>query len=129
TARCEAWLVGDRDAARTALDRSVAFADAGADCLFAPGVRDPNEIATLVKAVAPKPVNVHVSSPTPALSMKRLADLGVRRVSVGSALARVAFGAFLRAARSIAENGTFDALGDAASFAELNAIFEGRVAR
>jgi 2-methylisocitrate lyase-like PEP mutase family enzyme len=61
--------------------------------------------------------------------VKRLADLGVRRISVGSALARVAFGAFLRAARSIAEGGAFDALGDAAPFAELNAIFDGRVAR
>jgi 2-methylisocitrate lyase-like PEP mutase family enzyme len=68
-------------------------------------------------------VNVLVSSPAPGLTLDRLADLGVRRISVGSALARVAWGAFIRAARSILETGTFDELGDAASFAELNQIF------
>ncbi|HVE84636.1 MAG TPA: isocitrate lyase/phosphoenolpyruvate mutase family protein, partial [Myxococcales bacterium] len=123
TARCEAWLVGDPQPARTALDRLVAFADAGADCLYAPGVRDPAIIAEIVRAVAPRPVNVLVSSPAPGLTLDRLADLGVRRISVGSALARVAWGAFIRAARSILETGTFDELGDAASFAELNQIF------
>jgi 2-methylisocitrate lyase-like PEP mutase family enzyme len=126
TARCEAWLVGDPDPARTALDRLVAFADAGADCLYAPGVHDPALIATIVKAVAPKPINVLVSAPIPGLSVPRLADLGVRRVSVGSALARVAWGAFLRAARSIAETDSFDAFADAAPFSELNALFQDR---
>jgi 2-methylisocitrate lyase-like PEP mutase family enzyme len=121
TARCEAWLVGDADPLRTALDRLVAFADAGADCLYAPGVRDADAIAAIVKAVAPKPVNVLVSSP--GLTVSRLADLGVRRISVGSALARVAWGAFMRAARSIAETGSFDTLAGAASFAELDALF------
>jgi 2-methylisocitrate lyase-like PEP mutase family enzyme len=124
TARCEAYLVGAPDAAKTALDRLVAFAEAGADCLFAPGVRDPKEIAAMVKAVAPKPVNVIVSSP--GLSVAQLADLGVRRISVGSALARVAFGAFLRAARSIPKLGHFEALAEAATFAELNDIFQSR---
>jgi 2-methylisocitrate lyase-like PEP mutase family enzyme len=125
TARCEAWLVGAQDPLRIALDRLVAFAEEGADCLFAPGVRDPKEIATLVKAVAPKPLNVIASSP--GLTVAQLADLGVRRISVGSALARVAYGAFLDAARSIAKSGTFGCFAGAAPFAELNAIFEARV--
>jgi 2-methylisocitrate lyase-like PEP mutase family enzyme len=125
TARCEAWLVGAPDPKRIALDRLVAFADAGADCLFAPGVRDLATIGEIVRAVAPKPVNVLIGAPAPGLSLKRLADLGVRRVSVGSALARVAWGAFLAAARSLAEEQSFDAL-TGAPFAELNALFEGR---
>ncbi|HEY5075208.1 MAG TPA: isocitrate lyase/phosphoenolpyruvate mutase family protein, partial [Pyrinomonadaceae bacterium] len=79
TARCEAWLVGQTDPARVALERLVAFAEAGADCLFAPGVREPDDIAAIVKAVSPNPVNVLVSAPNPALSVSRLADLGVRR--------------------------------------------------
>ena len=126
TARCEAWLVGQPDPVRVALERLVAYAEAGADCLFAPGVRKPEEIAAIVKAVAPKPVNVLVSAPSSALSVSRLADLGVRRISVGSALARVAWGAFLRAAQSIATTGSFDALAGAASFAELNELFRNR---
>lgn len=124
TARCEAWLVGHPDAARVALDRLAAFAEAGADCLYAPGVRDPAQIAAIVGAVSPKPVNVLMSAPSSALSLPRLADLGVRRVSVGSALARVAWGAFIRAATSLLATGSFDALGDAAPFAELHGIFE-----
>lgn len=123
TARCEAWLVGHPDAARVAVDRLVAFADAGAECLFAPGVRDPDFIYEIVRAVAPKPVNVLVSKPSPELTLSRLTDLGVRRVSVGSALARVAWGAFMRAAQNIAETGSFDALEEAATFADLNAVF------
>jgi 2-methylisocitrate lyase-like PEP mutase family enzyme len=126
TARCEAWLVGDPNPFRTAVDRLVAFADAGADCLFAPGVRDAGQIAEIVRAVAPKPVNVLMSAPVLGLTVARLEDLGVRRISVGSALARVAWGAFMRAARSLAADGTFDALGDSASFAELNALFDPR---
>ena len=127
TARCEAWLVGHPDPARVALERLVAFAEAGADCLFAPGVRDPQEIAAMVKAVSPKPVNVLVSAPSADLSVSRLADLGVRRISVGSALARAAWGAFIRAARTIATQGSFDGLADAAPFGELNGLFRDRV--
>ena len=123
TARCEAWLVGDPDAKRTAIDRLVAFADAGADCLYAPGVRDPDVIAEIVNAVAPRPVNVLVSAPSDELTVPRLAELGVRRVSVGSALARVAWGAFMRAARSIFETGRFDELAGAVPIRELNALF------
>ena len=126
TARCEAWLVGQTDPARVALERLVAFAEAGADCLFAPGVREPDEIAAIVKAVSPKPVNVLVSAPNPALSVSRLADLGVRRISVGSALARMAWGAFMRAAQSLKETGTFDAFAGAASFGELNDVMLNR---
>ena len=126
TARCEAWLVGDPDPMRVAVERLVAFAEAGADCLYAPGVSEPDEIAAIVKAVTPKPVNVLISRPNPTLSVSRLADLGVRRVSVGSALARVAWGAFIRAAHDIAETGSFDALADAAPFSELDGVFGGR---
>ena len=122
TARCEAWLVGQTDPARVALERLVAFAEAGADCLFAPGVREPDEIAAIVKAVSPRPVNVLVSAPNPVLSVSRLADLGVRRISVGSGLARVAWGAFMRAAQSLKETGSFDAFAGAASFDELNEV-------
>ena len=126
TARCEAWLVGQPDPATVALERLVAFAEAGADCLYAPGVREPDDIAAIVKAVSPKPVNVLVSAPNPALSVARLADLGVRRISVGSALARVAWGAFMRAAQGIAETGSFDAFAEAASFGELSDLMLNR---
>ena len=87
------------------LDRAVAFAAAGADCVFTPGMSDPADIAALVRAVAPLPVNVLVSAPDPQLTVTRLADLGVRRISVGSALSRVAYGAFLRAARRLLADG------------------------
>jgi 2-methylisocitrate lyase-like PEP mutase family enzyme len=123
TGRCEAWLVGQPDAARVSLERLVAYADAGADCLYAPGVRDHAEITAIVKAVSPKPVNVLVSRPNPAMSVSRLTDLGVRRVSVGSALALVAWGAFIRAAKSMAATGSFDAFADATPYSELNDFF------
>jgi 2-methylisocitrate lyase-like PEP mutase family enzyme len=123
TGRCEAWLVGQPDAARVSLERLVAYADAGADCLYAPGVRDHGEIAAIVKAVSPKPVNVLVSRPNPAMSVSRLADLGVRRVSIGSALALVAWGAFIRAAKSMAATGSFEAFADATPYSELNDLF------
>jgi 2-methylisocitrate lyase-like PEP mutase family enzyme len=122
TARCEAYLVGQSDPARVALERLVAFGEAGADCLFAPGVREPDEIAAMVKAVSPRPVNVLVSAPNPNLSVARLAELGVRRISVGSALARVAWGAFIRAAQDIKNTGSFDGLAGAASFSEINHV-------
>src|SRR5437899_9990212 len=84
TGRCEAWLVRDPDPLHTALDRLTAYAEAGADCLYAPGVSNPDEIAQIVKAVAPKPVNVLVSGFNLHLTVSELADLGVRRISVGS---------------------------------------------
>ena len=124
TARCEAMLVGDPDAPRIILDRLTAYADAGADCLFAPGVRDPEMISAIVKAVAPKPVNVLISSHIPGLPLAKLAELGVRRVSVGSALARSAWTGFIRAAESIAETGTFEAFENAVPFSKLNTVFQ-----
>jgi len=123
TGRCEAWLVGIPDPLKIARQRLSAYAEAGADCLYAPGVREPDEIGELVKAVAPKPLNVLVSRPSEKLSVARLTDLGVRRISVGSALACVAWGAFIRAAREIAENGTFDSLSGAVPYAEINGLF------
>jgi len=123
TARCEAWLVGQADPLRVALDRLVAFAEAGADCLYAPGVSRPEEIAAIVKAVSPRAVNVLVSKFNCDLTVSQLADLGVRRISVGSALANVAWGAFMSAARNIKNNGAFDGLANAAAFAEINALF------
>ena len=123
TGRCEAWLVGDPDPLPTALDRLTAYAEAGADCLYAPGVSDPNDIAQIVNAVAPKPINVLVSGFNHRLTLSELAGLGVRRISVGSGLALAAWGAFLRAARAIQTNGTFNLLADNAPSAELNELF------
>ncbi len=123
TGRCEAWLVGQEDPLRFALDRLVAYAEAGADCLYAPGVKSPNEISEIVKAVAPKPVNVLVSGFNRELTVTQLADLGVRRISIGSALSSVAWGAITRAVREIAEHGTFQSFGEAASFTEINQLF------
>ena len=126
TGRCEAWLVGEPDSLGVVLDRLVAYAEAGADCLYAPGVTAPEEIAAIVKAVAPKPVNILVAGFNHELSLSRLADLGVRRISVGSAFATVAWAAFIRAAQGIAASGNFYALADTAPSAEIIAGFEKR---
>jgi 2-methylisocitrate lyase-like PEP mutase family enzyme len=123
TGRCEAWLVHDPNPLRTALDRLAAYAEAGADCLYAPGVSKPNEIAQIVETVAPKPVNVLVSGFNHQLSLSQLTDLGVRRISVGSGLALAAWGALLRAAQDIKTNGTFKLLADNAASADLNELF------
>jgi 2-methylisocitrate lyase-like PEP mutase family enzyme len=123
TGRCEAWLVGDPDPLHTALDRLTRYAEAGADCLYAPGVSDPGEIAQIVNSVAPKPVNILVSGFNHQHTLSGLADLGVRRISVGSGLALTAWGAFLRAAQEIKTKGTFNLLADNAPFAELNELF------
>jgi len=120
-ARTEGMLFPERNLAQ-AIDRLVAFADAGADCLYAPGLRTPEEIAAAVKAVAPKPLNVLMSGP--GLSVAELTDLGVRRISVGGALARSAWAGFLRAAREIADEGRFTKLGEAATGAELKALLK-----
>ncbi len=126
TGRCEAYLVGHADPLRCVLKRLVAYAEAGADCLYAPGMTEPEEIAEVVRAVAPKPVNVLVSGFNSHLSLAQLADLGVRRISVGSGLALAAWGAFIRAAREIAEEGSFKTLAGAARTAELNDLFSKR---
>jgi 2-methylisocitrate lyase-like PEP mutase family enzyme len=126
TARCEAWLVGDPHPLRTSLDRLVAFVEAGADCLYAPGVTDRAEMAQIVKAVAPKPVNILVSSNNCNLTVAQLADLGVRRISVGGALARAAWAGFISAAKEIHEQGSFTAFAKATPFGELNDLFSTR---
>ena len=99
TGRCEAFLVEQPEPLAFALDRLISYSDAGADCLYAPGLSKPEEIAAVVQAVAPKPVNVLVSGFNSHLSLAQLADLGVRRISVGSGLALAAWGQFTRAAR------------------------------
>jgi 2-methylisocitrate lyase-like PEP mutase family enzyme len=126
TGRCEAWLIHDPNPLHTALERLAAYAETGADCLYAPGVSNPDEITEIVKTVAPKPINVLVSGFNHQLSVSQLADLGVRRISVGSGIALVAWGAFLRAARDIKTNGTFNLLSDNAPSADLNALFQQR---
>ncbi len=121
TGRSEGFIVGRPDLAET-IRRLAAYAEAGADCLYAPGIRAADDIAAVVKAVAPKPVNVLVGGDF--ATVPQLADLGVRRISVGGALARAAWTGFLEAAREIAERGTFSRLGSAVPFAEVNGAFE-----
>jgi len=123
TARCEAYLVGAPNPLSTSLDRLVAFADAGADCLYAPGVTELGEIEQIVRAVAPKPVNVLVSTNNCNVTVSQLADLGVRRISVGGALARAAWAGFAHAAKEIQERGLFTSFADAMPFGELTALF------
>jgi len=122
TARSEGFITGRPDLAET-LRRLTAFAEAGADCLYAPGIRGRDEIAAVVRAVVPKPVNVLVGSDFTTVT--ELAELGVRRISVGGALARAAWGGFLAAAREIAEHGTFVNLGRSTPYAEINGAFAG----
>jgi 2-methylisocitrate lyase-like PEP mutase family enzyme len=119
-ARCEGFLVGEADLAAT-IRRLVSFAEAGADCLYAPGLKTKQQIAELVQAVAPKPVNVLVGN-APGFSVAELAELGVRRVSVGGALARAAWGGFMRAAREIADHGTFSEFANGYPGGELQKI-------
>jgi 2-methylisocitrate lyase-like PEP mutase family enzyme len=119
--RAECFLVGRPDLDETIL-RLKAYSDAGADCLYAPGIRTPEQIRAVVAAVAPKPFNLLVGS-TSELTMPVITALGVRRVSVGGALARAAWGGFMRAARMLAEEGRFDGFADAASGRELNSFF------
>jgi methylisocitrate lyase len=120
TGRSEGFIVGRADLAET-IRRLTAYAEAGADCLFAPGLRSREDIKAVVSAVAPKPVNVLVGAGFTTLA--DLAALGVRRISIGGALARVAGTAFLEAAREIAEHGTFTKLDGAMPFAEFNRQF------
>ena len=119
--RAECFLTGHPDPLNESLKRLKAYAQAGADCLFAPGARSREQIAAIVQAVAPKPVNVLVPSPVD-FTLSDLEKIGVRRVSVGSALAGAAWGGFLRAARGLAE-GRFDGFADNATYPELNGLF------
>ena len=120
TARTEGFIVGRPDLAET-VRRLEAYAEAGADCLYAPGIRSGTEIRTVVQAVAPKPVNVLVGGDF--TTVEALAALGVRRISVGGALARAAWTGFMQAAQEIAQQGTFTRLGQAIPFAEVNGWF------
>ncbi len=121
TARTEGFIAGRPDLRET-VRRLTAFADAGADCLYAPGLRSLDDIKTVVSAVAPKPVNVLVASDFTTVS--ELAEAGVRRISVGGALARAAWTGFLNAAHEIATHGTFHALGKAIPGGELNRLLK-----
>jgi methylisocitrate lyase len=120
TARSEGFIIGRPDLAET-IRRLQAYAAAGADCLYAPGIRKRDEIAAVVEAVSPKPVNVLAGGDFTTVA--ELASLGVRRISVGGALARVALSGLLEAATEILERGTFKALGRAAPFDRVNGLF------
>ena len=124
TARAECYLVGHAEPLRESLRRLEAYAAAGADVLFAPGARERNEIEAIVRAVSPKPVNVIMSQNT-GMTVTDLAGMGVRRISVGSSLARAAWTAFIRSARAIAAEGSFRGFDDLVSYGELNAFFRG----
>ncbi len=121
--RAECFLHGRPDI-EFAVQRLKAYADAGADCLYAPGIRTPEHIAAVVAGVAPKPVNLLMAWPGD-LDLGQIAALGVRRVSVGGALARSAWGGFMRAAKLIIEEGKFDGFAGGASGAELDKFFGG----
>lgn len=119
--RAECFLVGRPDLAET-ITRLEAYANAGADCLYAPGIRTREQITAVVAAVAPKPVNLLVGWAS-EMTLSDIAALGVRRVSVGGALARSAWGGFMRSARLVAEQGRFDGFADAASGSDLDSLF------
>jgi methylisocitrate lyase len=121
TARSEGFIAGRPDLPET-IRRLTAYADAGADCLYAPGLPTLEDVVAVVKAVAPKPVNVLVGSNFS--SVAELAAAGVRRISVGGALARTAWTGFLAAAREIAERGTFTSFAGAVPFSEVNSLFD-----
>ena len=120
TGRSEGFIVRRPDLGET-IRRLTAYAEAGADCVYAPGLRTRDDIAMVVAAVAPVPVNVLVGGDF--ITVTDLADLGVRRISVGGALARAAWGGFLEAAREIAERGTFTRLARGVPFAEIDGMF------
>jgi 2-methylisocitrate lyase-like PEP mutase family enzyme len=120
--RAECFLVGRPDI-EDAISRLQAYANAGADCLYAPGIRSPEHIRRVVESVAPKPVNVLVGSSIP-LTVADIAGLGVRRISVGGALARAAWGGFVRAAKALAEQGRFDGFADAVSHDTLQSLMK-----
>jgi 2-methylisocitrate lyase-like PEP mutase family enzyme len=118
TARAECFLVGHPDPLKESLRRLEAYAAAGADCLYAPGPKTREHIQAIVKAVAPKPVNLLVGAP--GLSVAEIAELGVRRISTGGALAGSAWTGFIRAAKEIAEQGSFGGLANTTPFSEID---------
>lgn len=118
--RCESFLIGQPDLKAT-IARLTAYAEAGADCLYAPGIRTKEQIVAVVKELAPKPINVLWTGP--GFTVAELADLGVRRISVGGALARTAWGVFLKASRELADNGSFAGMAQAIPNGEMNGLF------
>jgi 2-methylisocitrate lyase-like PEP mutase family enzyme len=124
TARAENLIHGRPDLKDT-VKRLEAFSDAGADVLFAPGLKTYDEIRTVVNAVAPRPVNVIMGIPGVDFSLEKLAEIGVKRVSLGSALFRAAYGAFFRAAEEISQKGTFSFADHAKPYGEINELFKG----
>ena len=120
TGRCEGFLVGQTDL-NMVIDRLVAYSEAGADCLYAPGIKTREQISAVVKAVHPKPVNLLIGAS--GLSVEEAADLGVRRISVGGSLARAAWAGFMRAAREMTEQGKFTELGHGYPGGDLNTMF------
>ena len=127
TARTEGFIKQRPDLAET-IRRLKAFAEAGADCLYAPGIKTREQIEAVVKAVAPKPVNF-LNSGAFGFTVADLAAMGVRRISVGGTLARVAMDAFIKSARTIVEDGTFDSFAGVVTNAELNAFFRDDAAK
>lgn len=125
TARSECFLVGRPDPLRESIRRLQAYAEAGPDVLYAPGVRTREEIRAIVDAASPRPVNVLIGGDF-GLRVADVAELGVRRISVGSALARAAWAGFLRAVVPLAERGSFECFDSLISFDELNAMFADR---
>jgi 2-methylisocitrate lyase-like PEP mutase family enzyme len=122
TARAECFLVGRPDPLRESILRLQAYSEAGADVLYAPGPHERRDIETIVQAVSPKPVNILMSANT-GMKVVDLAEMGVRRVSVGSSLARAAWTGFIRAATQIAREGSFAGFDGSVPFAELNGFF------
>jgi 2-methylisocitrate lyase-like PEP mutase family enzyme len=120
TARSEGFICGRPDLDET-IRRLKAFAEAGADCLYPPGIKTREQVTAVVKAVAPLPVNLLMS--TNVFTVKEIADMGVRRISIGGTLARVAMNAFILSAREIAEQGKFDSFAGIISNPELNGFF------
>jgi 2-methylisocitrate lyase-like PEP mutase family enzyme len=118
--RCEGFLVGQPELTMV-IDRLNAYAEAGADCLYAPGIKSKDQISAVVKAVHPKPVNLLIGSS--GLSVAEAAGIGVRRISIGGSLACAAWGGFMRASREIAEKGTFTELRNGYPGGELNKLF------
>src|SRR4051812_3647629 len=123
TARAECYLVGHPNPWEESIRRLQAYSEAGADVLYAPGVSEAEQIQEIVKSVSPKPVNVLMSSNT-GLRVADLAKMGVRRISVGSSLARAAWSGFIRAAKEIAGQGSFTGFDGSVAFAELNGFFQ-----
>ncbi|ABQ37020.1 oxaloacetate decarboxylase [Bradyrhizobium sp. BTAi1] len=120
TGRCEAYLWGRKDLALV-IDRLCAYAEAGADCLYAPGITTPEDVAEIVKAVGPKPINLLNGGG--AFSLQQAEALGVRRISIGGALARMAWAGVMRAAKDMAEQGSFAVLADRYT-GDLDAMFK-----